>query len=268
MTSIANGEAGSSVRSKLNVLLAANPNFLATTSPVTTNDNTQGYGPGSWWLNVNTGQLWICRNATTNAAVWLPVQIPADSPGFIVGNWYYGGMPGQRLVTGGAVNNTTQYMYPFLVRERCTIDQLAMRMTTPGTTNIQMALYASDPALINRPGALLSSTGSIVSTGAAGMLSGALAAPVQLDPGIYWYGFQTGDNTILGMGIEATGTGYSSSMGSSTSGGALGNLSAMTIGVTVVSVFGTWATAVGATFTENVSPRSGGAFAFHVNSAP
>jgi hypothetical protein len=42
----------------------------ATTTPVATNDNTEGYAPGSMWENTNTGRIYICVGSSSNAAVW------------------------------------------------------------------------------------------------------------------------------------------------------------------------------------------------------
>jgi cytoskeletal protein CcmA (bactofilin family) len=45
----------------------------ATTNPIVTNDNTQGYAPGSLWLNTSTGRVFLCVGNTTGAAVWREV---------------------------------------------------------------------------------------------------------------------------------------------------------------------------------------------------
>ena len=42
----------------------------ATSAPVSANDNTQGYAPGSFWENVTDGRVYICVGNATNAAVW------------------------------------------------------------------------------------------------------------------------------------------------------------------------------------------------------
>ena len=45
-------------------------NFVATTTPVATNDSGDGYAPGSMWENTTTGRIYICVGNTSNAAVW------------------------------------------------------------------------------------------------------------------------------------------------------------------------------------------------------
>ena len=42
----------------------------ATTTPVVTNDNTEGFAPGSMWENTTTGRIYICVGSSTGAAVW------------------------------------------------------------------------------------------------------------------------------------------------------------------------------------------------------
>ena len=49
-------------------------NFTATVAPVATNDNTEGYTPGSNWVNTSNSFIYECINATTNAAVWVQIN--------------------------------------------------------------------------------------------------------------------------------------------------------------------------------------------------
>ena len=48
-------------------------NLSATTNPTATADSVAGYAPGALWLNTATGRIFICANATSNAAVWLEI---------------------------------------------------------------------------------------------------------------------------------------------------------------------------------------------------
>jgi hypothetical protein len=54
------------------VFVPTSVNLTATTDPGVSNDNTQGYGPGSIWINTTSGALrwWECVSAATGAAVW------------------------------------------------------------------------------------------------------------------------------------------------------------------------------------------------------
>ena len=53
-------------------LLAIGNNLTATTDPGASNDNTQGYGVGSVWINTTSTALrwWECISAATGAAQW------------------------------------------------------------------------------------------------------------------------------------------------------------------------------------------------------
>jgi hypothetical protein len=46
-------------------------NFVASVAPTSSNDNTQGYTPGSAWYNTVTGFTYQLVNAATSAAVWV-----------------------------------------------------------------------------------------------------------------------------------------------------------------------------------------------------
>lgn len=176
--------------------------------------------------------------------------------GYVSGNWHLGAMLGTTSVVGLAMSVTVQYMMPFQVFQTITVSDLGIRTTTAGTSNIQLGLYASGTgATANRPAALLSNTASFVNNGAAGFYSAALGANQQLTPGIYWLAVQCNDTTAILLSGANTGTSFEILMGSSTGAGAIGAATAQTNGVTIPSTFGTWATAVGATFTEQTNAR-------------
>lgn len=45
-------------------------NYVASVAPAVTDDNTKGYGTGSFWYNATGNALYICETAATGAAVW------------------------------------------------------------------------------------------------------------------------------------------------------------------------------------------------------
>jgi len=45
-------------------------NLSATTDPSVSDDNTQGYRVGSYWINTTLSRVWWCTDATTGAAQW------------------------------------------------------------------------------------------------------------------------------------------------------------------------------------------------------
>ena len=60
-------------RGSVGALLATNNNLTATTDPLVTSDSSQGYGPGSVWINNAAGAMrwWECLSAGLGAAVWI-----------------------------------------------------------------------------------------------------------------------------------------------------------------------------------------------------
>jgi hypothetical protein len=51
--------------------LAFTNNFAAITDPGVGNDTTQGYTPGSRWINVADGRVFTCQSNAAGAAVWI-----------------------------------------------------------------------------------------------------------------------------------------------------------------------------------------------------
>lgn len=51
--------------------LALTNNFAATTNPTSSNDSSQGYSPGSVWINVTDSLSFVCVVSSVGAAVWL-----------------------------------------------------------------------------------------------------------------------------------------------------------------------------------------------------
>lgn len=71
-------------------------NVTAVAPPTTSNDNTQGYSRGSYWINTVKNTVYVCTDATTGAAVW-QASVTVD---------YVGGIPGDKstgLITGGVM---------------------------------------------------------------------------------------------------------------------------------------------------------------------
>ena len=54
-------------------------NTTATADPTTSDDGTQGYAPGSVWINATTGYAHICLHNTQNAANWVPLLAVAST---------------------------------------------------------------------------------------------------------------------------------------------------------------------------------------------
>lgn len=121
---------------------ASNNNYQATVDPTVSNDTTQGYTKGSFWLQTTTNVLWTCFSATTGAAIWKPTL--TAYPLILGGRLDIPGLPltgvGTELADGAA---TLTYFQ-------------ARRGTagTSGTTTIQLEINGAAVA-----GATLSWTG-------------------------------------------------------------------------------------------------------------
>lgn len=169
--------------------------------------------------------------------------LAAAHPGYVANNWYtpwpYTGV----LATGGTIANGTIRFIPFIPAQTCTISSLGMRTVAAGTTNVQLAIYASQTTAGagKRPtGNALSSTASIVNTGANTSLSAALGANVQVTGGTtYFLAVNCNDATMTGVAMAAT-TGIGGIiLGSATQATNLGSNLTITH-LSFVQAFGTW----------------------------
>jgi hypothetical protein len=63
----------------------ARPVYVSPSSnPTITSDDASGYSVGMFWLNVATGGVYVCKDNTTGAAVWVTFVAPAPTePGQI-----------------------------------------------------------------------------------------------------------------------------------------------------------------------------------------
>lgn len=65
---------------------AVKNNFVATIDPTTTNDDSEGYGVGSTWINKTSGNAFRCVDATTNLAVWVDTTVTASDLAAVAGS--------------------------------------------------------------------------------------------------------------------------------------------------------------------------------------
>ncbi len=121
-------------------------------------------------------------------------QGPAH-PGYIAGNWY----PTLNTTVAGAAafNSTTvAKLYPFMVAELVTIDELGAYVSTLSAGgNFQLAIFGNDAATNKPSGLPLAYTAATLSTAAVSIVSGALNVSVQLEPGILYWAACAVDNT-------------------------------------------------------------------------
>lgn len=234
--------------------------FTGTTDPAVSDDSTQGYAVGSIGVNTSSGRSFICRSDAIGAAVW--EQLGASShPGYVAGNWY---VPGTSLTTGTSAavySASLMYCSTGIISQLVTVSALTLRITTAGTSNIQLALYKNDAALLNRPGKLVASTPSIANT-AVGTVTGTFAASVNVPAGSYWFCLQVNDSATraiaYGSGASNGVPDFSRTMGSSSANTVMGGTgSGYPTGVTTTNTFGSWPTDLnGSSWTETTSTQS------------
>jgi hypothetical protein len=130
-------------------------------------------------------------------------------PGYVGGLWYpflWG-----RVGSGAAWSAASTRMIPFMVHDRVTISDVALRvLTVSAGGTFGLAIYAHDLATGQPTGAPLAQTVTTLSTGTAALIQSALVAPVTLEPGMYWVACQL-DNTVAvfqGLTGETTWAGY------------------------------------------------------------
>ena len=75
-------------------------NFNALNSPLSTNDETEGYSKGSIWIASSTAgfRAWVCAQADTGSALWGELTQPPIHPG-VAENRYYGPAVTEPLVS-------------------------------------------------------------------------------------------------------------------------------------------------------------------------
>ncbi len=220
----------------------------SSSDPTVNNDNTQGYAAGWIWTNTQTGRFFICRAAATGAAVW-DVMTYRSHPGYVANNWY---VPNEISQTGTVTpGNTTLYTFSMVFEERCTIHQLASRVTTAqASQNFQLGIYKNNVAT-NRPtGTPLSNTGNI-STASNIAIGAILGADVQVEPSLlYWLALMTSSTTAVFNGVSAQSPFFGSKIGSATLANVIGS-GATIVGLTVTGqTFNSWPDLTSASFNE------------------
>ena len=222
-------------------------NLTASTNPSTANDQTQGYQIGSIWQNASTGRIWIARSVATNAAVWDMLEL-SNYPGYLAGNWYVPGGP-NGLNVGAAPGAGSIRLFPGFVKQRITINNLGLRITTlSGGGNVQAAVYANNFATMRPTGNALVSTASM-STTSTGSVSA--SASLQLEPGVmYWFATNCDNGTAVFTAVANANTWISAALGSSTQANDVGAGTGGQVGLTVSQTFGTWPDLTSGSFAE------------------
>jgi hypothetical protein len=261
MPIIQNGDSGAVARTKINAAIQAADSLLKSTvsgaNPSATDDATQGYAVNSKWLNSSTGIEYICRDATTGAAAWVR-QDNADFFGYVSGNYYQGL---NTLVSAGAAIVGGQIKFhPIVIKERVTISELAVRVTTAESgKTFQLAIYAADPATKLPSGNALGATGTM-SAGTTGAMSATLAGgSVTLNPGLYWVGINGDTTTAVFQAFGSNSTFIAALIGGTASQVASGTASSVSF-LGSNQTFGTWPDLTGQGFSRGNNSGYAGIF--------
>ncbi|TBN10883.1 hypothetical protein EYC79_18205 [Agrobacterium cavarae] len=252
---------GADARAKINAGLEAidglPKNAISTTVPTMSDDEDDGFSVNSKWLNSATGIEYICRDATAGAASWVR-QDNADFFGYTSGNYYQGI---NTIVSGGAAVVGGQIKFhPIVIKERVTISELAVRVTTSESGKaFQLAIYAADPVTKLPSGNVLGATANM-SAGTTGAMSGALVGGnVTLNPGLYWMGINGDTTTAVFQAFGSNSTFIAALLGGTASQVASGTASSVSfLGNT--QAFGVWPDLTGQNFSRGNNSGYAGIF--------
>lgn len=256
---ISNEDKGAIIREKLNRLLAmfTENRYAADMVPGTTDDSAAGFEVGSKWFNQSTGIEYICRDATAGVASWVR-QDNSDFFGYISGNYYQG--LNTLVSAGAAVVGGQIKFHPIVIKERVTISELAVRVTTAESGKaFQLAIYAADPATKLPSGNGLGATASM-SAGTTGAMSAAIVGGnLTLNPGLYWVGINGDTTTAIFQAFGSNSTFIAALIGGTASQVASGTASSVSfLGNT--QTFGTWPDLTGQGFSRGNNSGYAGIF--------
>lgn len=137
-------------------------NTTATTDPTSTDDNTQGYAPGSMWINSATGYTHMCLYNTTNNAIWATIAAISNTNIFA-----------PKATNTVDIGTSTLQFKDIYVDGVGYIDNInAEAVSTTGNADIGGILNVTSNANI---GGTLAATGDVTVTGAT-QLNGTLTA--------------------------------------------------------------------------------------------
>jgi hypothetical protein len=156
-------------------------NLTAIIAPGASNDETQGYGPGSEWFDIATGSFHKCLDATAGAASWM--EVAPEYPGWAVGNYRLPPNIAQ-MSDSATITANLLTLQPIVISRRVQIDRIALRLVTAQTgAAARLGLYGTDPET-NHPGKLVVDGGELSLADTTGDRWRTVS--VSLKPGLYW----------------------------------------------------------------------------------
>jgi hypothetical protein len=179
-----------------------------------------------------------------------PTLTPATHPGYISGNWY-SPFP-TPSGSGAAVVAGTARFLPFIPPASVSISTLGIRPTTPGSSNVQLAIYASDASTKRPTGTQLAATANIANNTTSPISA---AASASLTGGsLYWLAMNCNDSSMIAVAPSAA---QESVMGWAIGSATIGNVLATSAlaGLATTLTFGTWGDLTAATWTESTDNK-------------
>lgn len=207
-------------------------------------------GPGAWALADFTAFARTLVASADALSARKNLGVAIEHPNYVVGRWYSPWPTSLGAGVSWATGNIR--LVPFFLRYKVELSDLACWVATAAAGgNVQLALYASDPATKKPTGAALAVTGSI-STAATGAVSADITgANVILEPGMYWMAANL-DAAAGGVAtFRTTGTHGASAWVGSTALATAGNTS--NFALNVAQAFGAWPDLTAAAFTEDTT---------------
>jgi hypothetical protein len=241
-------------------------NDSATAAPTASDDATADYSVGSMWFWPATGRLWRLRDVTASAAQWVEIAL-ADEQGYISGNWYMA--PNIAVAAGAAPATGAIQLVLLVIKARVTLSTLGVRIvTSENGGNLQLALYANDPATGRPTGNAVATTAGI-STSSTGVVSASIAGGnVTLEPGLYWAAYNVDSTASGNVAIQVPSPENhptASLIGTATQANLGASATDDLVSLHVVQAYGTWPDLTSATFVEGSTPsRNGPAMHFRV----
>lgn len=160
-------------------------------------EGTDGTSVSDWTKDYWNGSAWVevARLKRATGAFTFNGSSVRKRRARYAGQWF-NPVPGSSVQTGSAATGADSLrLVPFYLDQAVALSNLGLRVTTTGSGNFLLAIYADDGA--GKP------TGSPLAVAAAGATSSAaaivvnLSSSLNLEPGAYWVAFLSSDATAV-----------------------------------------------------------------------
>lgn len=183
-------------------------------------------------------------------------------PAAISGNWY--SPPNANAVAGTALTGSRMNCQQQInVLSGLTVKTLGARITTLGSSNIQLAIYANSAGKPN--GAPLGATGNIVDTSTGAVSAAPAGGNFSLPAGPYWSCVVANDSTVVLQATSNVMAQTSAYAGSATLATVTSSSTVFGMSVFQAITFGSWPTVTGTGWTELTTQTAGGIVFFQAN---